>query len=129
MNELKPQEVNAAIAYFEDAVRESDKIIADCSPALQAELTEQKQHFVVALEALRRTEPENKALTLEELKQMDGEPVYVKDFANPTRSGWKVLATIDVNIIFFTDIGTYDFNNYGKTWLAYFHRPEQEDTK
>lgn len=41
-----------AIAYFEDAVRESDEIIADCSPALQVELTEQKSHFVVALEVM-----------------------------------------------------------------------------
>jgi hypothetical protein len=43
-----------AIAYFEDAVRESDEIIADCSPALQAELTAQKNHFVVALEVMRK---------------------------------------------------------------------------
>ncbi|MEN6391044.1 MAG: hypothetical protein ABFD04_11565 [Syntrophomonas sp.] len=42
-----------AIAYFEDAVKESNEIIADCSPDLQAELTRQKGHFVVALEALR----------------------------------------------------------------------------
>lgn len=42
-----------AIAYFEDAIKESDEIIADCSPDLQAELTEQKGHFVVALEVLR----------------------------------------------------------------------------
>jgi hypothetical protein len=57
MGELKPQEVQAAIAYFEDAVRESDEIIADCSEALQAELTEQKQHFVVALDVMRRPAP------------------------------------------------------------------------
>lgn len=42
-----------AIEYFEDAVRETDEIIADCSADLQAELTEQKEHFVVALTALR----------------------------------------------------------------------------
>ena len=43
----------AAITYFEDAVRESDEIIADCTEALQAELNEQKGHFIVALDALR----------------------------------------------------------------------------
>ncbi len=41
-----------AIAYFEDAIKESDEIIADCSPDLQAELAEQKDYFVVALDAL-----------------------------------------------------------------------------
>lgn len=42
-----------AITYFEEAVQESDEIIKDSSPALQAELTEQKEHFVIALAALR----------------------------------------------------------------------------
>lgn len=31
------------IAYFEDAIRESDEIIAECSEALQKELMEQKK--------------------------------------------------------------------------------------
>ena len=64
MNELKQ-----AIAYFEDAVRESDEIIADYTPRLKAELTEQKQHFVVALEVMRRTEPESKPLSLDKKKE------------------------------------------------------------
>jgi len=42
-----------AIAYFENAVRESDEIIAGCTPDLQAELIEQKEHFVTALEVMR----------------------------------------------------------------------------
>lgn len=67
MEELKPQEIQAAIAYFEDAVRESDEIIDECTPALQAELTEQKQHFVVALNALHRATSENSS-ELEQLK-------------------------------------------------------------
>ena len=46
-------EFERAITYFEDAVRESDEIIKDCSPTLQAELNEQKQHFITGLEALR----------------------------------------------------------------------------
>lgn len=54
----------AAIAYFEDAIRESDEIMEGCTPSLQSELTEQKGHFVVALEAMRRAPlPDNKALT------------------------------------------------------------------
>jgi len=42
-----------AIAYFEDAILESDEIIAECSEALQKELMEQKKHFEVALEAMK----------------------------------------------------------------------------
>ena len=46
-----------AIAYFDDAIRESDEIIAECSEALQKELMEQKKHFVVALDAMWRNIP------------------------------------------------------------------------
>jgi len=43
-----------AIAYFEDAIRESDEIIAECSEALQKELTEQKKCFEVALKIMKK---------------------------------------------------------------------------
>lgn len=48
------KKLEQAIAYFEDAIRESDEIIAECSEKLQEELTEQKGHFEVALEALKK---------------------------------------------------------------------------
>lgn len=70
-------EIDTAIEYFKDAVRESDEIIADCIPELQAELLEQKQHFVVALAVLElQRDAKPKALTLKELRKMDGEPVW-----------------------------------------------------
>lgn len=47
------QKVMKAIAYFEDAVKESDELINDCSPNLQKELTAQKEHLIIALTALR----------------------------------------------------------------------------
>lgn len=43
-----------AITYFEDAIRESDEIIAECSEELQEELTEQKGHFEVALKIMKK---------------------------------------------------------------------------
>lgn len=52
-------ELNRAIAYFEDAIRESDEIIAECSPALQKELTEQKNYFIVALAAMHSADLKN----------------------------------------------------------------------
>ena len=48
------KKLEQAIAYFEDTIRESDEIIAECSEALQKELTGQKGHFEVALEAMKR---------------------------------------------------------------------------
>jgi rubrerythrin len=51
------KKLEQAIAYFEDAIRESDEIIAECSEALQKELTEQKGHFEVALEVMKKHVP------------------------------------------------------------------------
>ena len=46
-----------AIIYFEDAIKESDETIEDCSEKLKASLIEQKEHFIVALEALEKQFP------------------------------------------------------------------------
>jgi hypothetical protein len=61
------QKMIDAVAYFEDAVKESDEIINDCSTDLQKELTEQKGHFIVALAALR--EKAEKPAVAEEIKR------------------------------------------------------------
>ncbi|HBR33887.1 MAG TPA: hypothetical protein DD734_04580 [Firmicutes bacterium] len=50
------KELKQAISYFEDAIKESNEIIAECSEDLQRELTEQKKHFEVALKAMRAAE-------------------------------------------------------------------------
>jgi Zn finger protein HypA/HybF involved in hydrogenase expression len=59
---VEMKKLEQAIAYFEDAIRESDEIIAEYSGEeyigeLQKELTEQKGHFEVALEAMRKHVP------------------------------------------------------------------------
>lgn len=85
-------EIKAAIAYFEDAIWESDEIIEECSDDLQKELTEQKKHFEVALAALQeKSEPRH--LTLDELRQMDGQPVYLVSGAGAvcSFSGWAIV--------------------------------------
>lgn len=74
--------------------------------------------------------PENKPLTLEQLRQMDGEPVWIAilDGSEPTRceivvecykDGIKMASTEETD-----DYGAFDL--YGKTWLAYARRPEEE---
>lgn len=47
-------EIEKAKEYFEDAVRETDEIIEDCSKAIQEELLNQKTHFVTALKVLKQ---------------------------------------------------------------------------
>ena len=75
-------------------------------------------------EALRH--PTNPPLTLEELREMDGEPVWVvplNDFdilpANYLVNAYEEQIVVD-------KFGAYlDFEDYGKTWQAYRRRPAE----
>lgn len=132
----------SAIAYFEDAVRETDEIIEDCSPNLQAELIEQKKHFVVALAALRAQAEREKppvALTLELLKDIAANPgsnnwVWIQamngaDDVNVKKGYYRVAADFTDGEAFcfgwpgYTD--ALDYSGYGTKWLAYDRPPER----
>lgn len=85
----------------------------------------QKENAVAAWN--RRPAPENKPLTLEQLRQMDGEPVWIdgKDYGGWTifkdSANKQVARCLDnVNLSYYMD-------DYGKTWLAYARKPEQEE--
>lgn len=83
--------------------------------------------------------PPNDPLTLEELREMDGEPVWVKvvdhtAFADKEDDfdGWGMCRSSWVRVwdgrradIVKID---YDFEDYGKTWLAYHRRLEEGTT-
>lgn len=70
--------------------------------------------------------PANDPLTLEELREMDGEPVFIVRMGSdsPEDNAWALVnrenclcKTSDGRIAF--------FELYGKTWLAYRRRPEE----
>lgn len=66
---------------------------------------------------------DNKALTLEQLRQMDGKPVLFVSLKDGRRK-WRVVQSIEklvevVKVICFTDDGGETVESYGKTWLAY----------
>lgn len=96
--------------------------------------------LTMAIDALKeKAERENPApLTIEELRQMNGEPVWVTDPSEPAVSAY---CTIDVCVRFKEDrvndkyseamipgdgFSCYQFNTYGKTWIAYLHKPKEE---
>ena len=82
-----------------------------------------------AAEALE--EPPNAPLTLEELREMDGEPVWVVALDYGTSKWTFVSADCEVVRYFTTrrgvacDVIGRRFKTYGKTWLAYRRRPEE----
>ena len=77
------------------------------------------------------TDPPNPPLTLEELREMRGKPVYIAgNFEDDDLdcSGWKVVERIyDDKFIKFTDLIWLSLNHhcFGVEWLAYRRKPEE----
>lgn len=67
----------------------------------------------------RRTQPDNAPLTLEALRGMDGEPVYVVH-RDPKFTGWLIWSNAPLDNI-------HDgMEGYGLFWWAYRRKPEPE---
>ena len=77
----------------------------------------QEEHF---LDLTKMVEP----LTLDELRQMDGEPVWVQSPGVPEYGRWAIVEGVGENCLFLRD--DFTCHDYGKTWLAYRHKPEEE---
>lgn len=104
--------------------------------------------YEIAAAALReKAEREDpKPLTLEELRQMDGEPVYLEyQLGQHTYTGWNVLKSVFltekgdclkcIDGKLFSIVGmervkfiteqSFATQDYGKTWIAYRHKPKE----
>ena len=80
----------------------------------------------MAISALRQQEHDrNEPLTLDELRQMDGEPVYIVE----NTEYWAIVNSFDQAGVYLLSYGNPDdygyFGLYGKTWLAYRQKPEE----
>lgn len=123
--------IKAAIDWFEDTIKESDEIYPSCSRALQVELDIQKGHFETVLSILREKMAEPHQLALDELRQMDGQPVYIVELCDVPYNRWEILdrecpvdmEAQDVNLEGGDCYATYTL---GKTWAAYDHPPGGE---
>ena len=75
--------------------------------------------------------PPNEALTMEQLREMDGEPVWVQTPGIPKYGCWVIVAGVDTEYGQRTLYcqGDYTCRNYGRDWIAYRRPPEgEEDT-
>lgn len=77
--------------------------------------------------------PGNDPLTLEELREMGGEPVWVQ-YIKQQWGRYYIVRAIGKNSVIFDEcdkeFGSYKslfLGFYGKTWLAYRHKPEEAD--
>ena len=78
----------------------------------------QQEHF---REVTKKVEP----LTLDELRKMDGEPVWVQSPGVLEYGRWAIVEGVGENCLFLRD--DFTCHDYGKTWLAYRQKPEEDD--
>lgn len=67
----------------------------------------------------------NEPLTLDELRQMDGEPVWVQSPGVPEYGRWAIVEEVGENCLFLHD--DFTCHDYGKTWLAYRQKLEEDN--
>ena len=86
----------------------------------------------MAISALRAQQQaqKNDPLTLEEMWEMDGEPVWVVGISsiNNFNGHWDICSLESGDATTFPYCGENpDINLYGITWKAYRHKPEEAD--
>lgn len=79
----------------------------------------------MAISALRDWQASNEPLTLDELREMDGEPVWVVSLDGYSHPCW-MLVDVRYDLCREAHGGMAVFENNGKTWLAYRHGPVKE---
>ena len=79
----------------------------------------QQDHF-------REVTKKNEPLTLDELRRMEGQPVYIVE----NTEYWAIVNSFDQAGVYLLSYGNPDdygyFGLYGKTWLAYRQKPEED---
>lgn len=73
-----------------------------------------------AVDALRAQQQPNAPLTLDELREMGGEPVWIVWPGGRIGSQWWIVGNSDWHMMEFDDR-----NDYGKTWVAYRRKLEE----
>ena len=75
--------------------------------------------------------PPNELLTLNQLREMDGEPVWGKSLITGKPGEWFILRVVEMSKTWFiacagAEQGFGDKDTYGETWVAYRRPPERE---
>lgn len=127
------------LCLADDLKAAADRIEQLCSELYFEKIDNTKLKGELATVAAERdrykAERENsQLLTLEELRGMDGEWVWViSSDPDLTVSGWAYIAASQAHTLWEYKpdrlLGNVqlDFEDYGKTWLAYRSKPKEED--
>ena len=100
-------------------LRMENAVLKDKLAAALAENTKLAEQ----VQANHRAQQPNEPLTLDELKGMLSEPVWVKSLLDGTVKG-AVINNANAAAYVLCGVRYDTFGNYGKTWLAYRSKPE-----
>ena len=84
-----------------------------------------------AFQAIPTLTQPNEPLTLEELREMDGDPVWGKSLITGKPGEWFILRVVEMSKTWFiacagAEQGFGDKDTYGETWVVYRRPPEGE---
>ena len=110
---------------LDDAIAHLDNTLSDTGRKWSCESCRMEHVQLRAwLAELREIKQErNTPLTLDELRKMDGEPVWVQSPGVPEYGRWAIVEGVGENCLFLRD--DFTCHDYGKTWLAYRQKPEE----
>ena len=110
---------------IEEAIRQLDG--ADIA-VLNRDFFKFNQAIIIAISALRRQEhfrdvtKKVEPLTLDELRDMPCEPVYI---VAGYVSWWDIVSYAGMEYLYLKVEGSLPFRDYGKNWTAYRQMPEE----
>ena len=92
----------------------------------KVEACDEACEVAVAVMRAQQAAEKNDPLTLDELMEMDGKPVWIYSKFLPERSCWKVIYRIFLFQIELTDCTCLTFEGFNKDWLAYRRPPKEK---
>lgn len=125
--------IEEAIKWMEETIQDAEGLLDKCSPALKEEVLEQNEVFKIAITALRSMQEAGEPLNLEQLRKMDGKPVWIVEY--PGWGHWELsedaedyLCDRDTELYGLTypdPDGKVGLHKLG--WLAYSYPPVHID--
>lgn len=120
------------ISYITEEIRSLELAPKINGCPMTQEWAEQLEIMRTCLNAVQDHFPDSTKmvpLTMEQLRGMDGRPVWVEDLENPEKSGWRLIYWYRGKylVLLAKSASGYILEDYGETWLAYAYQPAHID--
>lgn len=108
---------------------DADKLKKELAPYEENDFSQQIDVILKIVDMQPTLTPPNEALTLDELREMNEEPVWVQNMEEPEKSQWRLLYWDRGKYLVLQGISArgYLMEEYGQSWLAYRRPPEGEE--